>query len=131
MILGIGTDLVTIARINDSWLRFGDKFAEKILSAAELAHFAQLEQPGLFLAGRFAAKEALAKALGTGMRNGIWFSHFSVVADKLGKPTVTFTHAALARAEELGVVNAHLTITHEETLVLAFAVVEGEVATDG
>ena len=124
MILGIGTDLVAIARINDSWTRLGDKLAKKILSPAEQQHLATLADPTLFLAGRFAAKEALAKAFGTGMRDGLWFTQFTVLADQLGKPVVSYHGKAAKVANFLDVLDTHLTLTHERDYVLAFAVLE-------
>lgn len=124
MILGVGSDLVAIERIRKIWQHFGHAFARKILSEAELSHIEALDDPTLFLAGRFAAKEALAKAFGTGMRDGLWFTQFSVVADELGKPVVSMMGQAKQQADRLGLKNCHLTLTHERDYALAFVVLE-------
>lgn len=85
-ILGLGTDIVEIARIDAVIARSGDRLARRVLSDFEWAIWEQHQQPVRFLAKRFAVKEAAAKALGTGIRNGLAFNQFEVYNDELGKP---------------------------------------------
>lgn len=88
-IVGLGTDIVEIARIEAVIKRSADSLAKRILTENEFAQFQQQAQPARFLAKRFAVKEAAAKALGTGIRNGLAFNQFEVSNDSLGKPLLT------------------------------------------
>lgn len=124
MIIGIGTDLVEVRRIQQSLDKFGERFAQKILANEELPQFAAAKFPVSFLAKRFAAKEAVAKALGTGMRAGVHFSNIAVVHDAAGKPGVKLSAAAQQRAVQLGIKHWHLSITDERQFALAFVVAE-------
>ena len=126
MIKGVGTDLVRTSRIRASFERWGQRFAEKILAPDELASFQSSRDEVKFLSKRFAAKEAVAKALGTGMRAGVHFSCIEVAHKPSGVPIVKLLGAAQARAERLGVRYSHLSITDEEGLALAFVVLEGD-----
>lgn len=92
-ILGLGTDIVEISRIEAVVERTGERLARRILSPSEWQHYQQHQQPVRFLAKRFAVKEAAAKAFGTGIRNGLAFNQFEVVNDALGKPTIAFAFA--------------------------------------
>jgi holo-[acyl-carrier protein] synthase len=124
MIIGIGTDLVEVRRIQQSLDKFGERFVKKVLTAEELQQFAEAKFPGSFLAKRFAAKEAVAKVLGTGMRAGVHFTNIAVTHDAAGKPMVCLSAAAQTRAAQLGVDHWHLSITDERQFALAFAVAE-------
>ena len=88
MIYGIGTDVVSVDRIRKVLLRFGERFAERILSDSELAEFAHKRDPVRFLAKRFAAKEAFSKALGVGMRMPMAWRRMGVGHDSRGKPLI-------------------------------------------
>lgn len=123
MIKGLGLDLVEIDRIRRIYLRFDARFCERILTPAERA--AQGADAVRYLASRFAAKEAAVKALGTGFRDGIGFQDIQTGADALGKPSLTLTGAALARARGLGVTGMHLSITHGRDTACAVVVLEG------
>ena len=90
MIYGIGTDIVDTARIAQSLERYGHRFAQRILTECEWNEFHISSKPILFLAGRFAAKEALSKAMGTGLRHPVNLSNISIVHDGLGKPFFEF-----------------------------------------
>ncbi|MFV8765830.1 holo-ACP synthase, partial [Yersinia enterocolitica] len=106
-IIGLGTDIVEISRIEAVVERSGEKLARRILSPAEWQHYQQHQQPIRFLAKRFAVKEAAAKAFGTGIRNGLAFNQFEVVNDALGKPTLRLHQRAAELATELGVKSLH------------------------
>ena len=90
MISGIGTDLVHIPRIAEMLNKYGDKAAQRILDQTEFEQFQKNQQPAAFLAKRFAAKEATAKALGTGFRDGLSLQHIAVRINALGKPELVF-----------------------------------------
>ena len=124
MILGIGTDLVQISRIAVALARWGEKFASKILAESELAQF-RMNPNAAFLAKRFAAKEAVAKALGTGMRLGVNLCQIEVVGKPGYRPKISMTGAAAERARSMGVVSSHLSISDEQEYALAFVVLEG------
>ncbi len=124
-IAGIGTDLVEIDRLAAALERFGQRFGERILGRDELIEWERGRRSPRFLAKRFAAKEAAAKALGTGFRNGIRFVDIQVRHDELGKPELVFLAAAAARAEALGVVRSELSISDERSYAVAFVVLVG------
>lgn len=124
MIVGIGTDLVEIERIEKSLERYGEKFAAKILAPGEMQDFHAAKFAPAFVAKRFAVKEAVAKALGTGMRAGVHFSAIEVIHDSHGKPGVTLHEAAQARAQALAISNWHVSVTDERQHAMAFVVAE-------
>lgn len=126
MIVGIGTDLVELARIEKSLQRFGERFAKRVLVETELTEYRQAKAQVAFLGKRFAAKEAISKVLGTGMRQGVSFSCISVKHTESGKPTVELSDAALKVAQDRGIVSWHLSISDENQYAVAFAVAEGE-----
>ncbi len=124
MIFGIGTDLVEIARIEAAYERFGDRFVNHLLLAEEHVYFAKTKRPVRFLAMRFAAKEAIVKALGTGFANGMWIRDSGFVPDPRGRPLVRFSSRGAAVCERLGAGAAHVSLTDESGMVAAFAVIE-------
>lgn len=123
MIFGIGTDIVEVVRIEAAWRRFGTRFARRLLMPEELAGFDGARNPVRFLAMRFAAKEAVAKALGTGFRYGIWVRDVGTVPDPRGRPLVIFSARGRALCRALGAGEAHLSLSDEAGLVLAMAIV--------
>ncbi|QLK60182.1 holo-ACP synthase [Enterobacteriaceae bacterium Kacie_13] len=123
-ILGLGTDIVEITRIEAVIERSGDRLAKRILCANEWAVYQQHQQPVRFLAKRFAVKEAAAKALGTGIRNGLAFEQFEVVNDVLGKPGLIFHARAAEMAAELGVKTVHVTLADERRYACATVIIE-------
>lgn len=125
-IFGVGTDIVKFDRLERSLERHGDKFAERILCATELELYSAKNNKVAFLAKRFAAKEAISKALGTGMRKGIDFKHLEISNDELGKPQVTLHSHAKVWAREQGVAAVHLSISDEKDSAVAFVVAEKE-----
>lgn len=124
MIVGIGVDLVRVARFRDSLERFGERYARKILGERELAGFRAAHRPEYFLAKRFAAKEAVAKALGTGFRDGLHLCHIEVENDALGKPSLRLNGRASELAAARGVSDAHLSLSDEEEHAIAYVVLE-------
>ena len=120
MIHGIGTDIVAIARMEANLVRFGDKFARRILAPQELQAFADSVSPANFLAKRFAAKEAAVKAMGTGFRNGISLGQIAISNDLHGKPILSFSGRALEVCNSLGVGEGHLSLSDEKDYAIAF-----------
>ncbi len=123
MIIGIGTDLVEIERIASSIERFGSRFLEKILTEQERKLLPA--QPATHVAGRFAAKEACVKALGTGFSQGITFQHIDIVTLDSGQPTIVLTGPARARSTLLHIQTMHLSITHGRDIASATVIAEG------
>ncbi|MCP5269090.1 MAG: holo-ACP synthase [Zoogloeaceae bacterium] len=123
MIYGIGTDIVAVERLNRLFERHGQAAAAKLLAPSELAEFEQATDKGRFLAKRFAAKEAFAKALGTGVRPPATLPAIAVSHDDLGRPLLSFSDAlaALLREKRL---TAHLSISDERDTAVAFVILE-------
>lgn len=120
MIFGIGTDLVHIPRMQDLLDKHGDKIAKRILSDAEFENFQHAVNPAAFLAKRFAAKEATAKALGTGFRDGLSLRHIAVENNNLGKPELTFHQRGLGLLEELNIGRSLVSLSDEKDYAIAF-----------
>jgi holo-[acyl-carrier protein] synthase len=126
MILGVGTDLCDIARIERALERFGERFAKRILVASELERFRRHPKPAAYLAKRFAAKEALSKALGTGIHFPVSWHGMWVENARSGRPSLGFSQPLAALLERRGVGRVHLSLTDEIGMACAFVVVEGE-----
>ena len=122
MIFGIGTDLVQVERIDATYRRFGEHFVERLLMPEERELFDPHKRPVRFLAMRFAAKEAISKALGTGFRHGAWIRDFGFKANAWGKPEVIFSPRGRALADRLGAGEGHVSLTDEAGFVMAVAV---------
>ena len=125
MIVGLGTDMVEIARIERSLERFGERFAQRIFSAAEIQYCRARKRPGESFAARFAAKESAAKALGTGISRGVNWQEFEVSRERGGRPRLILRGRAAELAADLGVKSIALSLTHTRDLALAFVVLEG------
>ena len=123
-ILGLGSDIVEIERIADVIARSGDRLARRVLSEAEWQQYQAHKQPVRFLAKRFAVKEAAAKALGTGIRNGLAFNQFEVFNDELGKPSLRLWGEAERLAERMGVRSVHVTLADERHYACATVIIE-------
>jgi holo-[acyl-carrier protein] synthase len=124
MIFGIGTDIVEYSRIEAMWGRFGVRLAERILSEGELSDFHVHAHPARFLAKRFAAKEAFAKAVGSGLRHPVSLGRISVTHDGLGKPVLEFDFVLRNFLAQLGINGHHLSISDERNTIVAFVVLE-------
>ena len=127
MIFGIGTDIADCNRVGSIYAKHGHHFVKNILTPAELERMAQLKDPKEFIAGRWAAKEAFSKALGTGMCAECAFVEIEVLSDERGKPFVRLYAATAETAKRLGITRIHVSISHERELATAFVVLE----TDG
>lgn len=122
-IVGIGTDIIAIARIRAIWQRFGQTFAKRILTPLELEEFSKARQPAAFLAKRYAAKEAVAKALGTGFRPpGVLLAEIGVGHDALGKPHLYFMKRARQAVKRLKITESHLSLSDEKEFAIAFVI---------
>ena len=127
MIFGIGTDLVHIPRITALLTKHGDKIAQRILSDNEFKQFQQANNQANFLAKRFAAKEATAKALGTGFRDGLSLRHIEVNNNENGKPILKFHQRGQALLAELNIGRAMISLSDEHEYAMAFVtLMEGE-----
>jgi holo-[acyl-carrier protein] synthase len=124
MIVGSGIDLVEIGRIRHSMDRYGSRFLDRIYTGAEQAYCLSKRKAAESFAARFAAKEAGAKALGTGIRNGVSWLEIEVVREASGRPTIQFHRRAAQIAAGLGVSHAALSITHTSDLAIASVVLE-------
>jgi holo-[acyl-carrier protein] synthase len=122
MIHGIGTDIVKIERIAAIYERHGERLAQHILMDEEFAAFRKDKRPARFLAMRFAAKEAIVKAMGTGFANGMWLRDTGVVKNELGRPEVIWSVRGRERCEHLNIGETHLTLSDDSGLVVAVAV---------
>jgi len=125
MIIGIGTDIVKVERIEAAIARHGIAFAERILSAQELAEYIAHLYPARFLTKRFAAKEAFAKATGQGLRDPVSLRRITVSHDSFGKPALVFDADLKLFLQKLGVISHHLSISDERDTAVAFVVLEG------
>ncbi len=125
MILGIGTDLCEIARIQRALDRHGERFARKILVEAEMARFLHHRKPAAYLAKRFAAKEAFSKAMGTGIHFPVNWHNVSVENGRSGRPALRFSGPLEQLLQARGVSAAHLSLTDETGMACAFVVLEG------
>ncbi|SHK35880.1 holo-[acyl-carrier-protein] synthase [Anaerobranca californiensis DSM 14826] len=121
MIIGVGVDIVEITRIAKILAGRGDKFLQRIFTGKELE---VMPLKPATVAGRFAAKEAVVKALGVGIGLISW-QEIEIIKDKLGKPKVKLTGKALKRAKVLGIAKIHLSISHSKTQAVAYVIGEG------
>jgi holo-[acyl-carrier protein] synthase len=124
MIYGIGTDIAGIRRISDLHAGYGSKLAQRILSPEEWGEYAEARDKDVFLAKRFAAKEAFAKAVGTGMRSPVMLTAIGVAHDQLGRPELTFAPELAAWMRVRGIGKVHLSLSDERDYVVAFVLVE-------
>ena len=122
--MGVGTDLIEIARIEKSVARFGDHFLDRVFTSGEIAYCRQKKHAAESLAARFAAKEAGAKALGTGISRGITWKEIEVRRNPGERPTLHLSGRAAERAKQMGVNRLSLSLSHSRDV--AFAVVIAE-----
>jgi holo-[acyl-carrier protein] synthase len=125
MILGIGTDMIEIGRIEHSIEQFGQRFLDRIFTPGEIAYCQQKKKHAAeSYAARFAAKEAGAKALGTGISRGITWKEIEVRRKPGGPPTLHLSGRALKRANDLGIGRLSLSLTHGRDLAMAVVIAE-------
>ena len=128
MIIGLGSDLIDIRRVERSLERYGDRFTQRIFTPVEQAKSDKRKNRAASYAKRFAAKEACSKALGTGLSHGVFWRDMGVVNDRSGKPTMHLTNGALDRLLTMMPPGhrpaIHLTITDDYPLAQAFVIIE-------
>lgn len=124
MIFGVGTDIVRIDRVAAVHQRFGQRFVERLLMPEELAQFGRSGNQVRFLAMRFAAKEALVKAMGTGFGHGVWIRDVGVQHNAWGRPDAIFSQRGLQVCDKLGIGRGYVSMSDEDGMALAFAVME-------
>jgi holo-[acyl-carrier protein] synthase len=126
MIVSIGTDICNYSRIESVWRRHGDRFVERILSGGERCDFADLAEANrvAYLCKRFAAKEAVGKALGTGIGEGVSWQDIEVRRRQGAAPQVLLRGGAQRRAQAMGVEVIHLSLSDEKDAALAFVIFE-------
>jgi holo-[acyl-carrier protein] synthase len=125
MVLGVGTDLMETKRIEESIERFGDRFLERVFTAGEIAYCLRKKKNAAeSFAARFAAKEAGAKALGTGISRGVTWKELEVRREANGRPTLHLSGRAAELAAAMGVRRMQLSLTHSRELAMAVVVVE-------
>lgn len=123
MIYGIGTDIVAVARLRGMWERHGERVLEKLLTPREIEEFATAADKGRFLAKRFAAKEAFAKALGTGIRPPATLTAIGIGHDELGKPIIE-CYGQLEKMVKIKILKTHLSISDEADYAVAYVILE-------
>ncbi|MFP5408581.1 MAG: holo-ACP synthase [Gammaproteobacteria bacterium] len=124
MIHGIGTDLLDARRIRDGLARFGEHYADRMLAPAEHVGYYASRDPARFLAKAFAAKEAFAKAAGTGLRPPITLRNIAVLRDAHGKPHIECAPELAAWLVDRGITAHHVSLSDEGDLVLAYVILE-------
>ena len=124
MIYGIGTDILRIERIEQLYGKYGQTLAERLLSRIELLEWRSVGNKTNFLAKRFAAKEAFAKAVHTGLRSPVTLHHISIAHDKLGRPEFVVEPPLQEWLRQQGIGRVHLSLSDDNGAVVAFAVAE-------
>ncbi len=122
MIFGIGIDVLESARIARVHEKYGEHFVRRLLLPPEQEQLRRTARPARFLAMRFAAKEAIVKAMGTGFAHGMWIRDVGVVQNAWGRPEVIYSERGERMREKLGIGEGHITLTDEAGLVVAVAV---------
>ena len=122
MIFGIGTDVVQLARMEATFQRHGEHLVRRLLLPAEEVLFREAKRPVRFLAMRFAAKEAIVKAMGTGFAHGMWIRDSGFVPNEWGRPDIIWSERGRALCEKMGIGEGHITLTDEAGLIVAVAV---------
>src|SRR4051812_10080739 len=124
MILGVGTDIVEVARIRNSYEKFGERFISRILVQSEIDYCLSHKDPAPFIAARFAAKEAVSKAFGTGIGKHLGWQDIEVHRQESGKPFVKLAGKGADLLKKIGGESLHLSISHTLEHATAFAVIE-------
>jgi holo-[acyl-carrier protein] synthase len=124
MIHGIGIDLIKVSRLQSGLARFGMHYADRLLAPEEHQEFFSAGEPARFLAKRFAAKEAFAKAVGTGLRHPLHLRSLAVTHTALGQPGLRFDKEVETWLHRQGIVGCHLSLSDEEEYVIAYVVLE-------
>lgn len=123
MIYGVGTDILELSRVQQTYDRFGDHFVDRLLMKEERKQFSRVKWPVRYLAMRFAAKEATVKAMGTGFRHGMWIRDVGIVNNDWGRPEIIWSVRGQRVCRDLGINGGHVTLSDDAGLIIAFAVV--------
>lgn len=126
MIHGTGIDIIEVSRIKKSMDRYAGRFEERIFTPQEIEYCRSQADPGKHFAGRFAAKEAVLKSLGTGMAQGIFWKDMEILNQESGAPVLQFSGAAKAIFNSLNLKNVHISISHDKLYAIAHAVAESQ-----
>ena len=126
MIVGVGTDLIEVNRIQSALSRWGERFARKILVDHEFERFARHRKPAHYLAKRFAAKEAFSKAMGTGIHHPVNWQNVGVANLPSGKPVLRFSPPLTELLAQRRIVAVHVSLTDERDMAAATVILEGE-----
>ena len=124
MILGTGVDLIEVGRVRTAYARFGERFINRILRPSEIAYCLTHKDPAPFLAARFAAKEAIAKAFGTGIGRSLGWQDLEVRRKETGEPFVVLHGQGQQLFAARGATRLHLTLSHTEAHAVAVAILE-------
>jgi holo-[acyl-carrier protein] synthase len=130
-VLGIGVDIIECARIQHSIERFGDRFLHRVFTDGEIAYSMSMKFPERHFAARFAGKEAVSKAFGTGIGKAVSFRNIDIQKRENGEPFLVFSGSAKALAAERGVTSALITLSHTEHHAIACVVLERAVSQAG
>lgn len=124
MIISIGIDIVEISRIEDTFTRQGERFRRRVFTDAERDYCESQSAKFASYAARFAAKEAVMKALGTGWTDGVAFREIEVTRNEKGTPSLVLTGRALERMREIGASRTHLSLSHSGNMAIAQVILE-------
>ena len=124
MIIGLGSDLCNIERIQNSLDRFGEKFLRRVFTEGEIEYSMSMKFPARHLAARFAAKEAVSKAFGTGIGKAMGWRNIDIRKKKSGEPFLVFSGPAQELAAKRGVASALITLSHTDRHAMACVVLE-------
>ncbi len=124
MIIGTGIDIVSVRRIKEAEIKWGERFLNRIFTEGELKYSLNHKSPHIHLAARFASKEAMMKALGTGHRDGVVWKDIEVINKESGKPEMILHGKTKDLAGSMGVRNIHVSIAHDEGYAVAQVVIE-------
>ncbi len=126
MIVGIGTDITSVKRIAAVFGKYGERFVKRILTSEEIDSYNSRVNKIHYLAKRFAAKEAVAKALGTGIKRGVFWRNITVINQPSGAPFIVLREEALARYHQLGAKSSFVSISDEQEYAIAFVIFSSE-----
>lgn len=124
MIVGVGVDIAETKRFENLYSRYGERIARRILTESEQVEFGRRNNPAIYLATRFAAKEAAAKALGTGFGCGVGYKSIEIKNNNQGKPMLKFINTALELARQKKVENVFVSLSDEKHYVVAMVILE-------
>ena len=124
MIVGVGVDLMSVERFAKSIAQYGERILERVFTGGEREYCRRMRNSAEHFAARFAAKEAVSKALGTGVCRGVGWKEIEVVRERSGRPTIKLTGGGAEAAARIGADIIHISLTHSRTQAAAFAVAE-------